>query len=83
MVGVVTAYDAETGDVIIEQRNRFFEGDELEAVIPYEKSFAFTVHNMRDEDSNPVQSAPHPRQVLRLPIGRELPELSLLRKKKD
>ena len=77
------AYDAETGDVIIEQRNRFFEGDELEAVIPYEKSFAFTVHNMRDEDSNPVQSAPHPRQVLRLSIGRELPKLSLLRKKKD
>lgn len=83
VVGVVTAYDAETGDVIIEQRNRFFEGDDLEAVIPYEKSFAFTVHNMRDEDGNPVQSAPHPRQVLRLPIGRELPELSLLRKKKD
>ena len=79
----MTGYDAETGDLVIEQRNRFFEGDELEAVIPYEEGFSFTVHNMRDENGIPVQSAPHPRQVLRLSIGRELPELSLLRKKKD
>lgn len=83
VVAVVIGYDAVTGDVLIEQRNRFFEGDELETVIPYEESFAFSVKNLRDENGNPVQSAPHPGQVLRLSIGRELPELSLLRKKKD
>jgi len=83
VAAVVVGYDEATGDVLVEQRNRFFEGEELETVVPFEKSFAFTVKNMRDEAGNPVEVAPHPRQILRLPIGRELPVLSLLRKKKE
>ncbi len=82
VAAVVTGYDAETGDLLIEQRNRFFVGDELETVVPFEKSFAFTVDNLADEWGTAVESAPHAAQKLRMNIGRELPPLSLLRKKK-
>ncbi len=83
VAAVVTGYDEATGDVILEQRNRFFSGDELEAVVPFEKSFAFKVENMRDISGVPLDVAPHPRQEIRLNIGRRLPEMSLLRRVKD
>ncbi len=83
VVAVVTGYDEATGDVILEQRNRFFSGDELEAVVPFEKSFAFKADNLRDISGNPLDVAPHPRQEIRLNIGRKLPEMSLFRKLKD
>ncbi len=83
VAAVVTGYDDKTGDLLIEQRNRFFVGDELETVVPFEKSFAFTVENLKDEWGASVESAPHAAQKLRMNIGRELPPLSLLRKKKD
>ena len=83
VVAVVTGYDAETGDILLEQRNRFFSGDELEAVVPFSGDISFLADNLRDGEGNPVESAPHPKQVLRLNIGRELPPMSLLRKKRD
>lgn len=83
VAAVVTGYDAARQELILEQRNRFFVGDELEAVVPYEKAFAFNVHTMYDAEGNSIQSAPHAKQVIRLPFERELPKLSLLRKQKD
>ncbi len=83
VVAVVNGYDEATGDLIIEQRNRFFRGDELEAVVPFADNVIFTADDMRDMDGRPLESAPHPTQLIRLNIGRPLPAMSLLRKKKD
>ncbi len=82
VVAVVIGYDSETGDVLLEQRNRFFSGDELEAVIPFSPTLTFSANSLRDAEGNQIDSAPHPQQVLRLSIGRELPVMSLLRKKR-
>lgn len=79
---VVIGFDEETGDTLIEQRNRFFEGDTLETVAPFSKTQAFCVQNLRDEKGTPVQSAPHPKQVLRLKLPERLPVMSLLRKER-
>ncbi len=83
VVAVVTGYDRETGDLLLEQRNRFFNGDALEAVVPDSENFAFCADNLRDIEGHPIDSAPHARQALRLNIGRELSPLTLFRKKKD
>jgi len=80
---VVVGYDEETGDTLIEQRNRFFEGDTLETVAPFVKSVSFQVQNLRDAEGNPVESAPHPKQVLRLRLPERLPIMSLLRKERE
>ena len=82
VVAVVTGYDEETGDLLLEQRNRFFATDELEGVVPYMPSFSFKAEGLRDIDGNQVDSAPHAQQKLRLNIGKALPPLSLLRKKR-
>lgn len=83
VVATVTGYDSETGDLLLEQRNRFFRGDELEAVMPFSDNFAFAADDLRDAGGNPLDVAPHAQQALRLNIGRSLPPMSLLRKRKD
>jgi putative protease len=40
VAAVVTGYDETTGELLIEQRNRFFVGDELEIIDPYGGSLA-------------------------------------------
>ncbi len=83
VVAVVTGYDAATGELLLEQRNRFFAGDELEAVVPFMPSFSFNADGLKDIYGNAIESAPHAQQGLRLNIGRELPPLSLIRKKRS
>ncbi len=83
VAAVVVGHDTETGDTIIEQRNRFFEGDVLETVAPGQTTQEIVVTNLRNIENDPVESAPHAKQQLRLKLPVYLPELSLLRKKKE
>ena len=83
VVAVVVGYDEATGDLLLEQRNRFFKGDEIEAVVPFVPSFPVLADNLRDEFGNEVEAAPHARQKLRLNIGQALPPMSLFRKKRN
>ncbi|MBE7041032.1 MAG: U32 family peptidase [Ruminococcaceae bacterium] len=83
VVAVVTGYDKTTGELLLEQRNRFFAGDELETVAPFMDSFSFRAEGLKDVDGNLIESAPHAQQGLRLNIGKELPPLSLIRKKRS
>ncbi|MBR6729107.1 MAG: U32 family peptidase [Clostridia bacterium] len=80
---VVVGYDEATGDTLLEQRNRFFEGDTLELVAPFMPTEAITVQNLRDAEGNQQASAPHPKQLLRLNLGKCLPEMSLLRRERE
>ncbi len=82
VVAVVTGYDETTGELLLEQRNRFFSGDELETVAPFMDSFTFCADGLKDVDGNLIESAPHAQQGLRLNIGKKLPPLSLIRKKR-
>ena len=43
IVGVVLSYNEETGEAIIEQRNRFFKGDNIEVITPDGDDFSFVV----------------------------------------
>ena len=83
IVGLVTGYDEATGETIFEQRNRFFEGDTLEVVPPEGVFFTHEVHGLKNEYGEPVASAPHAKQVLRLNFGKRLPALTMLRKKRE
>jgi len=80
---VVTGYDEETGETILEQRNKFSLGDEIEVIIPKEKFICHTVKKMRNENGEEIESAPHARQILKIDFGRRLPEMSMLRKRRE
>ncbi len=77
-VAVVTGY--EDGKLLLSQRNRFFRGDELQALIPGGMPLSLCADDLRDGDGNPIDAAPHPTMALQLPFGQPLPIGSYLRK---
>ena len=54
----------ERGRLLIEQRNRFFEGEELHVLSPNMPFVSFKVENIVNVDGEKQTSAPHPQQHL-------------------
>jgi len=81
IVGVVKDYDAKTGIATIEQRNRFFKGDEIEIIRPFKSSFSFVADYMTDGEDNEIDVAPHPQMTVKLKPGMEVGEFAILRKR--
>lgn len=48
------------GVLTVSQRNRFFEGDELEVMMPGKEPFCITVRDLTDEHGEQIDNAPHP-----------------------
>ncbi len=80
LAGVVLDYDQSRGMALIEQRNRFETGDELEVLSPQDKPFTFRVSNMYNLFGEEVNAAPHPRQHLHIPVKKSLQPMDILRK---
>jgi len=81
IVGVVKHYDKETGIAAIEQRNRFFKGDEIEIIRPTGTPFKFVADYMTDGEDIEIDVAPHPQMTVKLKPGNEVGEFAILRKK--
>ncbi|MBQ3226344.1 MAG: U32 family peptidase [Clostridia bacterium] len=83
VVGMVVGYDEETGETLIEQRNRFFTGDTLEIVPPVEDFVTYTVDKMKNEDGEEIDSCPHAQQIIRLKLPKHYPIRTMLRKVRE
>ena len=81
IVGVVTDYDEKTKIATIEQRNRFFKGEELEVISPNLPSFAFSSEYMKNESDEDIDVAPHPQMIVKLKIENKVVPYSIIRKK--
>ncbi len=81
--GLVKSYDPETGYAIVEQRNKMVLGDEIEIFGPGADFFVQKLTEMYDEEGNPIDSAPHPQQILRIKVEKPVAENFMLRKRKD
>ena len=71
----------ENGKCVFTQKNKISVGDVVEVMLPDSEPFSFTIDKMWDEDDNEIESAPHPMQIFKINLGKELPEFSMLRKK--
>ena len=71
IAAVVLEYDSEKKIAHIEQRNRFFDGDELSILSPGDVSRSFKVRGITNEAGEAVDGAPHPCE--RLFIGCDEP----------
>ncbi len=80
-VGLVTAYDVDSGIATIEQRNRFAVGEELEVVSPVGPYFIQKVHSMRNGDGEEIEVAPHPQMTVYMPVDRPVEPYTMLRRK--
>ena len=83
-IGIVRSYDGETGSALIEQRNHFRVGDEIEIFGPGSASFFTpTVEELFDAESGkPVEVAPHAQQMLRMKVRFPVGASYMLRRKR-
>ena len=81
-VGLVKSYDPETGYAVVEQRNKMDIGDEIEVFGPGSDYFRQKLEVMLDEEGEPVQSAPHPQQILKIKMEKPVEADFMLRKEK-
>lgn len=65
----------------LEQRNKFSVGEEIEVMKPDGSNLPVIVRAITDEEGNPMESAPHPRQALYVDLGKELSRFDILRRK--
>ena len=79
-VGLVHDYDEATGLATVEQRNRMFVGEELEIFPTTGTPGRFILKGMWDDTGVPIKVAPHPRQIVRMEIPRDVVPDTILRR---
>ena len=79
-VGLVLAYDAATGWAVVEQRNNMKLGQEIEVFQPTGPMFRQTLAEMVDETGTPIDTAPHPQQIIRIHMAAPVEAYSILRR---
>ncbi|HAK74185.1 MAG TPA: peptidase U32, partial [Sporomusaceae bacterium] len=80
-VGLVGSYDAERQVAVIEQRNNIKVGEEIEIAQPGQPNFSQVIHWMKDLEGNSIQVAPHPLQLVTLPVSQPVVPFAMLRRK--
>ncbi|MGX8773745.1 MAG: peptidase U32 family protein [Bacillota bacterium] len=80
--GLVRSYDPDTGIAVVEQRNKMDIGDTIEVFGPKGEAFTQILEYMTDEEGTPVDSAPHPQQILKIKMAQPVAEMYMLRKEK-
>lgn len=78
--GLVKSYDPETKLALVEQRNKMSAGETIEVFGPGEGWFSQTLRDMRDERGEPIGQAPHPQQMITMPMDHPVEPLWMLRK---
>lgn len=79
-VGYVLGYDEEKCEAIIEVKNHFVSGAELEVFGPKLPTTKFVAKTLIDEDGNVVDVANKPTQILRIPMDFKVSKHDLIRK---
>ena len=73
----------ENGVALCSLRNKFSEGDALEAVGPDTRPFAITAQNMTDIDGIPLSQPRTPQMKFYLPLPQPVPAYTILRRSVD
>ena len=58
-------------------------GEEIEVFGPYTDSFTQKLEVLLDEEGSPLESAPHPQQILQIKMEQPVAENFMLRKRKE
>ncbi|VBB06018.1 peptidase u32 [Lucifera butyrica] len=80
-IGLVKAYDSHTGLAVIEQRNNMKTGEEIEIMQPGQPNFSQKIEIMYNEFNELIDVAPHPQQLITMPMKKAVAEYSMLRRR--
>lgn len=78
---VAVDFDKNTKTVTLEQRNRFFVGDEVEFLMPHKENRTHKITEMTDIDGNPITVAPHPQMLVKFKVDFDVEPYSIVRTK--
>ena len=81
-MGFVRDYIDETGEAVVEVRHKFFKGDQVEITGPEVKPFSVKVDYIINEKGNRVENAPHPQELIKIPVDRPVKPYYLVRRKR-
>lgn len=81
-LGIVGGVTPE-GRVCIEQRNKFSAGEQIEIMKPDGSNPLVTVEEIRDEEGNLMENAPHPQQKLQVRLSGQAEIYDILRRKEE
>ena len=70
----------EDGKAVCSLNNKFRAGDRLEVVGPDLRPFPIVAENMTDSDGNPLEEARTPQMMFTLPLPKQVPAHSLIRR---
>lgn len=79
-IGLVKGHEEETGLVVVEQRNKMYVGDKIEVIGPFKETMHATILEMYNEDGEPIESAPHARQTVKMKLDLDVEKDYMLRK---
>ncbi len=83
IVGIVKEYNPENSIAIIEQRNKVFDGDEVEILRPVGENFKISLDDMRDLEGNKIESTPQAQMLYAIKTNETLKKDDILIKGKE
>lgn len=78
-LGIVLEY--KDGKILLEQRNYFKVGDEVEFFGPNNELYDYKIEHIYNEFMEEIDVARHPRMLVYLPVPEHLPEFTMMRLK--
>ena len=81
-LGIIGQRDKK-GYYSLEQRNKFSVGEQIEVMKPNGENIEVVVKGIYDEDYEPMESAPHPKQLLHIDLGIPLDQYDILRRREE
>lgn len=79
-MGVVKGFDEQKYEVLIEVRHKFFTGDTIEILKFNGEVKTETVDYIINEAGKRVENAPHPKEIIRIPVNNEYEKLEVVRR---
>jgi len=79
-IGLVLDYNEETLEALVEQRNKFLPGDEVEVFSPNFETIKFRIEEIYDENNVLLDAARHPKQLLKIWIPFKVSPYDMIRK---
>lgn len=79
-IGLVKEYNPDTKLALVEQRNNMKVGEEIEIMQPGAEDFVQVITAMYDAEGNAIQVAPHPQQLVTMPMSKPVRPYAMLRR---
>jgi putative protease len=79
--GLIMDYNKKTKTATLKQQNKMMVGDSIEIIRPFRNYFSQSIGNMWNMDGNPIEAAPHAKQIIKMKMDYPVKPMDIIRKK--